>query len=192
MKLADRIAATVIQCPAPTNYFTDPKESGWCILDGAREFQMEIPVYGIFGRRRRRHDLICPLLTSAPRSGRLSTASVAEATRNRSPGVSSAAFCAQPPDLRFAPLMDMGFAVSRPLARRWRPFIAAPDAEGRAIAHHAVYAHVTPNGSPHWYTSETITIVALGDRRRLKEAAKAFLTGTALASMVEVPESILR
>src|ERR1035438_1837147 len=44
------------------------------------------------------HDLICPLLTSAPRSGRLSTASVAEATRSRSPGVSSAAFCAESPD----------------------------------------------------------------------------------------------
>src|ERR1035438_2110136 len=66
------------------------------------------------------HDLICPLLTSAPRSGRLSTASVAEATRSRSPGVSSAAFCAQSPDLRFAPLMDMDFAVSCPLVRRWR------------------------------------------------------------------------
>jgi len=65
-------------------------------------------------------DLICPLLTSAPRSGRLSTASVAKATRNRSPGVSSAAFGAQSPDLRFAPLMDMDFAVSSPLVRRYR------------------------------------------------------------------------
>src|SRR5215468_65617 len=34
--------------------------------------------------------------------------------------VSSAAFCAQPPNLRFAPLMDMNFAVSCPLVRRWR------------------------------------------------------------------------
>src|SRR5258707_10445322 len=61
---------------------------------------------------------ICPLLTSAPRSGRVSAASVAEATRDRSPGVSSAVFCAQPPNLRFAPLMDMDFAVSSPLVRR--------------------------------------------------------------------------
>src|SRR5262249_22788653 len=68
----------------------------------------------------RRHDLLCLLLTSAPRSGRLSVASVAAATRSRSPGVSSAAFRAQPPDLRFAPLMDMDFAVSCPLVRRWR------------------------------------------------------------------------
>jgi hypothetical protein len=64
--------------------------------------------------------ILCPLLTSAPRSGCLSTASVAEATRNRSPGVSSAAFRAQSPDLRFAPLMEMDFAVSCPLVRRWR------------------------------------------------------------------------
>src|SRR5882724_1387084 len=41
-------------------------------------------------------------------------------TRNRSPGVSSTAFHAQPPDLRFAPWMDMDFAVSCPLVRRWR------------------------------------------------------------------------
>src|SRR5215831_7746444 len=68
----------------------------------------------------RRHDLLCPLLTSAPRSGRLSTTSVAEATRSRSPGVSSTAFCAQSPDLRFAPLMDMNFAVRCPLVRRSR------------------------------------------------------------------------
>src|ERR1700756_2312520 len=59
---------------------------------------------------------LCPLLTSAPRSGCLAAFSVAEATRSRSPGVSSIAFCAQPPDLRSAYLMDMGFAVSCPLA----------------------------------------------------------------------------
>src|ERR1700724_3705120 len=60
------------------------------------------------------------MLTSALRSGCLPAASVAEATRSRSPGVSSAAFCAQSPDLRFAPLMDMDFAVSCPLVRGWR------------------------------------------------------------------------
>ena len=57
---------------------------------------------------------------SGRRSGCLSTASVAEATRSRSPGVSSAAFRAQSPDLRFAPLMDMDFAVRCPLVQRWR------------------------------------------------------------------------
>src|SRR6185369_9260339 len=43
-----------------------------------------------------------------------------EATLDRSPGVSSIAFGAQPPDLRFAPLMDMDFALRCPLVRRWR------------------------------------------------------------------------
>jgi hypothetical protein len=69
---------------------------------------------------RRRQDLLCPLLTSASRSGRLSTASVTEVTRRRSPGVSAAAFRAQSPNLRVAPLMDTDFAVSRPLVRRAR------------------------------------------------------------------------
>ena len=41
------------------------------------------------------------MLTSAPRSDCLSAASVAEATRSRSPGVSSVTFRAQPPNLRF-------------------------------------------------------------------------------------------
>src|SRR5262249_20840104 len=44
----------------------------------------------------------------------------AEATQSRSPGVSSTAFRAQSPDLRFAPLMDMDFAVSSPLVRHSR------------------------------------------------------------------------
>jgi len=38
----------------------------------------------------------------------------------RSPEISSTAFCAQPPDLRFASLIDMGFAIIGPLARRSR------------------------------------------------------------------------
>jgi hypothetical protein len=60
------------------------------------------------------------MLTSALRSGRLSTTSVAGATQRRSPGVSSAAFRAQSPNLRLAHLMDMDFAVSWPLVRRGR------------------------------------------------------------------------
>jgi hypothetical protein len=61
---------------------------------------------------------ICPLLTSAPRSDCLSAISVACATRSRSPEVSSAAFHAQSPNLRFSSLMNMDFAVSCPLVRR--------------------------------------------------------------------------
>jgi len=42
-------------------------------------------------------------------------------TCRRSPEVSSTAFDAQPPDLPPVSLMDMGFAVIRPLARHRRP-----------------------------------------------------------------------
>ena len=41
-------------------------------------------------------------------------------TRSRSPEVSSTAFRASPPNLRFAPLMEVGFAKPGPLARRSR------------------------------------------------------------------------
>jgi hypothetical protein len=41
-------------------------------------------------------------------------------SQNRSPGVSSVAFRTRSPDLRFASLMDMDFAVSGPLVRRSR------------------------------------------------------------------------
>ena len=88
-------------------------------------FRLGLSVAPPFGRGvphepRRRQDLLRRLLTSAPRSDRLPTASVADATRRRSPGVSAAAFRAQSPDLRVAPLMDMDFAVSRPLVRHAR------------------------------------------------------------------------
>src|SRR5271157_829284 len=53
-------------------------------------------------------------------SGSFGLLSRLAATRDRSPGVSSTAFGAQPPDLRFAPLMDMDFAIRCPLVRRWR------------------------------------------------------------------------
>jgi len=42
-------------------------------------------------------------------------------TLSRSPEVSSTVFCAQPPDLQPATLMDMGFAVIGLLARRRMP-----------------------------------------------------------------------
>ncbi len=41
-------------------------------------------------------------------------------TDGRSPEVSSTAFRASPPNLRFASLMEMGFAITGPLARRSR------------------------------------------------------------------------
>src|SRR5881296_648010 len=44
-------------------------------------------------------------------------------TNGRSPEVSSTAFRTQPPNLQPAPLMDMGFAIICPLARRRMPQI---------------------------------------------------------------------
>jgi hypothetical protein len=65
--------------------------------------------------------LLCPLLTSAPRSENLSVPPAPGGARRRSPEVRSTAFDAQPPNLRCAPLVDTGFAVVGPLARRGAP-----------------------------------------------------------------------
>ena len=52
-----------------------------------------------------------------------STLSPDSGTNGRSPEVSSTAFRTQPADLQPVPLMDMGFAVIRPLARHRMPLI---------------------------------------------------------------------
>ena len=67
--------------------------------------------------------LLCPLLTSAARSGDHSLLSPDSGTNGRSPEVSSTAFRAQPPDLQPVPLMDMDFAVICPLVRHRMPHI---------------------------------------------------------------------
>jgi hypothetical protein len=93
--------------------------------------------------------------TSALRSERLSAASVAAATQGRSPRVSSAPFRAQSPDLRFASLMDMDFAVRWPLVRRLRlvsgfcsstrtfapRFLQTPPHDGSPCASLALHLH---------------------------------------------------
>ena len=53
----------------------------------------------------------------------LSTLSYDSVTCSRSPEVSSTAFHAPPPNLPPAPLMDVGFAITCPLARHRRPRI---------------------------------------------------------------------
>src|SRR6266508_3529014 len=66
-------------------------------------------------------DLLCPLLTPAPRSKSLTAPlSPSSRTRRRPPEVSLTAFHAQPPDLRSAPLMDMDFAATGSLVQRSR------------------------------------------------------------------------
>jgi hypothetical protein len=52
-----------------------------------------------------------------------STLSPDSETNGRSPEVSSTAFRTQPADLQPVPLMDMGFAIIRPLARHRMPLI---------------------------------------------------------------------
>ena len=54
-------------------------------------------------------------------------------TDGRSPEVSSTAFRASPPNLRFAPLMEMGFAVTGLLAQRLR-LISGSSSSARTFA----------------------------------------------------------
>src|ERR1700692_1686356 len=75
-----------------------------------------------FGPSAARCRLLCPLLTSALRSGRLTTPSVPKSgTQCRSPEVRSTAFTARPPDLPPRPLMTVDFAISCSLVRPGRP-----------------------------------------------------------------------
>ena len=74
------------------------------------------------GLQRNSFRLLCPLLTSAPRSTRLSAGSVRQTgQRHRSPEVSSTAFTAHPPNLPPRSLMTMDFAISCSLVRPGRP-----------------------------------------------------------------------
>ncbi len=68
--------------------------------------------------------LLCPLLTSALRSARLTTRSAPiSRQQRRSPGVSSTAFTARLPDIPPWPLMVMDFVVGSPLVRPQQPLI---------------------------------------------------------------------
>jgi hypothetical protein len=72
-------------------------------------------------RSTNRRRILRPLLTSAVWSENLAVLSVSNSGQNgRSPEVSVSAFHAQPPNLRFAPLMDLDFAVNCQLVRRSR------------------------------------------------------------------------
>lgn len=61
------------------------------------------------------------------------TISPAVGTRRRPPAISSTAVRTQPPNLRSAPLMEMRFAVSCPLARRSR-LVSGSCSSARAFA----------------------------------------------------------
>jgi hypothetical protein len=64
---------------------------------------------------------LCPLLTSATRSGDLAVSSVHQWTRRRSPEVSLTTFTAHPPDLQPGPLMGMDFVTFCSLVRSKLP-----------------------------------------------------------------------
>jgi hypothetical protein len=69
-------------------------------------------------------ELLCPLLTSAVRSGSIPRPSVSVPRQNgRSPEVSSTAFRTRPPDLPPLPWMDLDFVVASPLVRHRMPLI---------------------------------------------------------------------
>ncbi len=67
--------------------------------------------------------LLCPLLTSVPRSRPLRTAQSSLGTRRRPPEVRPKAFTAHPPNLPPRPLMTVDFAIICPLVRPHRPLI---------------------------------------------------------------------
>src|ERR1035437_8230144 len=99
----------------PRRFSLFPCDTSGCTRQRRREVQFDLDIllrvvfetHGLLTAPSRsgllRGRILCPMLTSALRSGCLSAASVAEATQSRSPGVSSAAFRAQSPNLRFAP-----------------------------------------------------------------------------------------
>src|SRR4051795_10611105 len=65
--------------------------------------------------------LLCPLLTSPPRSRALRPLSPGSRTRRRPPEVRSTAFAARPPDLPPRSLMAVDFAIICSLVRPGRP-----------------------------------------------------------------------
>ena len=90
-------------------------------------------------------DLLCPLLTPAPRSGRLAASSE---TRDRDTGArpspgKSGRFPAALPDLQSWPLMDMDFAIRCPLVRPSMPPIRFLFVRPAGLLHTAFRSHLT-------------------------------------------------
>jgi len=85
---------------------------------------LRLSTCGVPHEPHRLHGLLCLLLTSAFRLGRLTASSVPKLrTERRPPGVSLTAFAAHLPDLQPWPLMDLDFAIRCPLVRPRMPLI---------------------------------------------------------------------
>jgi hypothetical protein len=95
------------------------------------------------GLQRNSFRLLCLLLTSALRSGRLATASVSNPRQqHRSPEVRSTAFAARPPDLPPRSLMTMDFAIACPLVRPGRPRYPVLVHRAAALLHASFRPHL--------------------------------------------------
>ena len=102
-------------------------------------------------------------------------------TYGSSPEVSTTAFCAQPPDLRLAPLMDMDFAIIRSLLRRSR-LISGFCSSARAFARRFLQTHngalalrypSPPSGWEKTFTSKLSYMLGTRNRPRLEAVALA-------------------
>ena len=95
------------------------------------------------GLRRSALRLLCPLLTSALRSGRLTPISVSNPRhRRRSPEVKPTAFTARPPDLPPRSLMAADFAIICSLVRPGRPLYPVLVHQAAALLHASFRPHL--------------------------------------------------
>src|SRR6266702_3905840 len=132
-----------------------------------------------FGPSAARCRLLRPLLTSALRSGRLTTTSVPQTgTQRRPPEVRSTAFTARPPDLPPRPLMTVDFAISGSLVRPGRPRYPVFVHRAAALLHAFFRPHLamTPlrfaNPSPPSGWIEDFHLQAVVHARRTKKKAR--------------------
>ena len=107
-----------------------------CLPRGAVEMRVSTPHFQPFGPSAGLLHLLCPLLTSALRSGRLTTTSVSlPRQQGRSPEVRPTAFAARPPDLPPRPLMTVDFAITCSLVRSGRPLYPVLVHRAAALLH---------------------------------------------------------
>ena len=93
-----------------------------CLPHGAFERRVSTPHFHPFGPSAGSLHLLCPLLTSALRSDRLTATSVSLPRHSADlPRVRPTAFAARPPDLPPRSLMTLDFAITGSLVRPGRP-----------------------------------------------------------------------